>query len=96
MGTTIDLDAVSGNAYYLGYFATELALNTAHPVGVAGEYAIVGDTDTIWAWDVSANIWIDSSTPSTADVRIFKSGDIIYLQTKIGGVWTNTGTEWEV
>lgn len=96
MGTTRDLDAADGNVYYLGYFTDEVALNAAHPIGVAGEYAIVGSTETIWIWNTSTSTWTDSSIASSSDVRVYLLDGVIYLQTKIGGVWTNTGTQWDV
>jgi len=33
---------------------------------------------------------------SVNQARVFLSGDVIYLQELINGVWTNTGTSWDV
>lgn len=44
----------------VGYYETPDALRTAHPTGQAGNWAIVGSTDTIWVWDTDTNDWIDS------------------------------------
>ena len=44
----------------LGWYATEQALQAAHPIGESGQWAIVGSTDTIWTWDSDTNAWVDS------------------------------------
>ena len=56
----------SGND--LWYFATELALTTAHPTASAGNYAIVGSTDTVWIWDTDTSDWVNSGTSSMWDM----------------------------
>lgn len=43
-----------------GYYATEAALNAAHPTATNGDYAIVGSTDTVWIWDSDTSAWVDS------------------------------------
>lgn len=43
-----------------GYFADPDALLEAVPNGTAGDWAIVGSTDTVWVWDVEAEKWTDS------------------------------------
>ena len=52
----------------LWYFATELALTTAHPTASAGNYAIVGSTDTVWIWDDDTNDWVNSGVSSMWDM----------------------------
>jgi len=93
MGTTNDLDACATSAEF---YATELALNTAHPTGTDGMFAIVGATDTIWVWSSASNAWVDSSVSSLQTARVWEVDDVVYLQTLIAGVWTNTGTQWDV
>lgn len=44
----------------LGYYVDADALRTAHPTGTAGQWAIVGSTDSIWVWDVEGAAWKDS------------------------------------
>ena len=44
----------------LGWYATEQALQSAHPTGSDGQWAIVGSTDTIWTWDSDTSAWVDS------------------------------------
>ena len=45
---------------YKGWFETEAALTTSVPNGTKGDWAIVGSTNSIWIWDVSANVWAES------------------------------------
>ena len=44
----------------VGYYETPDALRAAHPTGQAGNWAIVGSTDTIWVWDTETGDWVDS------------------------------------
>ena len=44
----------------IGYYETPEALRAAHPTGQAGNWAIVGSTDTIWVWDTDTGDWVDS------------------------------------
>ena len=48
--------------HFLGYFATEAALVAAHPTAVAGDFAIVGDTDTMFVWDTATSAWIQTGS----------------------------------
>jgi hypothetical protein len=43
-----------------GYYATASALTSAHPTANNGDYAIVGDTDTVWIWDSDSSAWKNS------------------------------------
>ena len=45
---------------YKGWFETEAALTAAVPNGAKGDWAIVGSTNSIWLWDGSANVWVES------------------------------------
>lgn len=44
----------------LGWYETEQALQTAHPTGENGQWAIIGSTDTIWTWDSDTGAWVNS------------------------------------
>lgn len=46
----------------LGYYADLTALQTAHPTGTDGDFAILGSTDTIWVWDSGTSAWKDTDT----------------------------------
>lgn len=45
---------------YKGWFETEGVLTAAVPNGAKGDWAIVGSTNSIWLWDGSANVWVES------------------------------------
>lgn len=49
-----------GDQHNLGYFATHAALEEAYPTAEAGDWAIVGATDTVWIWDTDNSEWVDS------------------------------------
>lgn len=49
-----------GDQHNLGYYATQAALEEAHPTAEAGDWAIVGATDTVWIWDTDTSAWVDS------------------------------------
>ncbi|GAG00923.1 unnamed protein product, partial [marine sediment metagenome] len=70
-GTTI------GN--FLGFYATENALTTAHPTASAGNYAIVGATDTVWIWDTDTVAWVDSGV-NGAVTSVFSRTGIVTAQ----------------
>lgn len=44
----------------LGWYATPQALQSAHPIGQNGQWAIIGTTDTIWTWDSDTSAWVNS------------------------------------
>lgn len=44
----------------LGYYPTESDLRSAHETGENGQWAIIGETDTIWVWDSDSSSWTDS------------------------------------
>lgn len=46
----------------LGWYENESALRSAHPTGKDGQWALVGDTDTIWTWDSDTSDWINTAT----------------------------------
>lgn len=49
-----------GDQHNLGWYATQAALEEAHPTAEAGDWAIVGATDTVWIWDTDNSAWVDS------------------------------------
>ena len=49
-----------GDQHNLGWYATQSALEEAHPTAEAGDWAIVGSTDTVWIWDTDNEEWVDS------------------------------------
>lgn len=52
--------ALSANGY-LGYYSTLGGLQSTHPTGENGEWAIVGEYNTIYIWNSSENEWIGTN-----------------------------------
>ncbi len=71
------IHAVEQTALFLGYYANETALRTAHPTGNAGEYAVVGTTDTMWLWDVEGADWVDSGINGAVSSVFGRTGTIV-------------------
>lgn len=75
-----------------GYYATQAALEEAYPTAEAGDWAIVGATDTVWIWDEDTSAWVDSDQKGqvtsvnnqTGDVTI-TADDILPSQTGYSG-----------
>ena len=49
-----------GDSHNLGWYATSSDLTTAYPTATAGDWAIVGATDTVWVWDTDNSQWVDT------------------------------------
>lgn len=48
----------------VGWYPNYEALYAAHDTGYDGNWAIVGDTDTIWVWDSDTGVWKDTGERS--------------------------------
>lgn len=48
----------------VGWYPNYEALYAAHDTGYDGNWAIVGDTDTIWVWDSNSGVWKDTGESS--------------------------------
>lgn len=48
----------------VGWYPNYEALYAAHDTGYDGNWAIVGDTDTIWVWDSNTGVWKDTGESS--------------------------------
>ena len=67
--TFAEEEGAAGSSGYQGYFATSEQLELAKPVAVAGWYAVVGTTDTIWVWDTDSESWVDThQAPTEFDI----------------------------
>lgn len=66
-----------GDQHNLGWYATETALTTAHPTASDGDYAIVGDTDTVWVWDSDTTAWVDSDQKGQVTSVNGQTGDVV-------------------
>ena len=67
-----------------GYYSTSAQLKLAHPTGQSGEFAIVGETNSIWIWSTTSNDWINSGNQSTVTSVNGKTGIITLSATDIG------------
>ena len=65
-----------GDQHNLGYYATQSDLETAHPTAEAGDWAIVGATDTVWIWDEDTSAWVDSDQKGQVTSVNGQTGDI--------------------
>ena len=61
----------------LGYYATLSDLQTAHPTAEAGDWAIVGATDTVWIWDDGTSAWVDSDQKGQVTSVNGQTGDVV-------------------
>lgn len=71
-------------AHNLGYFATQSALESAYPSASAGDFAIVGTTDTVWVWDADTEAWLDSGAGGAVVSVNGKTGVVILNATDVG------------
>ena len=66
-----------------GWFATESALTTAYPTAEDGDFAIVGETDTVWVWDSDNSTWIDTDTKGQVTSVNNQTGDVTVQATLV-------------
>ena len=88
----------------VGYYETAAALRAAHPTGQAGNWAIVGETDTIWIWDTETNSWLDTSqnvnlsnyyTKKQSDARFAPLNKVQVWQVAVpASAWSGSGTNY--
>lgn len=86
-----------GDQHNLGYYATLEDLQTAYPTAEAGDWAIVGSTDTVWIWDDTTSAWVDSDQKGQVTSVNGQTGDVVLdllpSQTgNAGKVLTTNGT----
>lgn len=48
----------------VGWYPNYKALYAAHDTGYDGNWAIIGETDTIWVWDSDTGVWKDTGQSS--------------------------------
>ncbi|MFY9150839.1 MAG: hypothetical protein WAO52_02405 [Prolixibacteraceae bacterium] len=76
-----------------GYFATLAALTTAYPTASAGDYAIVGATDTVFIWNTDGTpAWIDSDQKGAVQSVNGQTGAVVIGNASTGaaGLMSNT------
>lgn len=83
----------------VGYYETSDALKAAHPTGEPGNWAIVGNTDTIWVWDTDGSQWLDTGqnvnlsdyyTKEQTDAMVDAAKTKTYTITVPAAGWTDT------
>lgn len=72
-----------GDQHNLGYYATPEALTEAYPTAEAGDWAIVGSTDTVWIWDTDTSAWKDSDTKGQVTSVNNQTGAVTITDTDI-------------
>ena len=77
--------AGGGDQHNLGYYATQSDLETAHPTAEAGDWAIVGSTDTVWIWDDDNSVWVDSDRKGQVTSVNNQTGDVTVQETLVSG-----------
>ena len=74
-----------GDSHNKGFYATPTALNEAVPTAEAGDYAIVGSTDTVWIWDTDTSAWVDSDQKGQVTSVNNQTGDVTVQATLVSG-----------
>ena len=75
-----------GDQHNLGWYATPDALRTAHATATAGDWAIVGSTDTVWIWDTDTNAWKDSDQKGQVTSVNGQTGTVVLTASDVGGI----------
>lgn len=65
-----------GSEHDFGFFDTVAELQAAHPTGNAGDFALVGATDTFWVWDTTTSAWVDSHKADAVTSVNGQTGDV--------------------
>ena len=75
-----------GDQHNLGWYATSSDLETAHPTAEAGDWAIVGATDTVWIWDTDNSAWVDSDQKGQVISVNSKTGTVVLAASDVGAI----------
>ncbi len=76
----------SSDSHNKGYYATQTALEEAYPTAEAGDWAIVGATDTVWIWDEDTSAWVDSDTKGQVVSVNSKTGTVVLTAEDVNAV----------
>lgn len=77
LGSGLGIGGGGSDKHNLGWFATPTALEEAHPTAEAGDWAIVGETDTVWIWDTDNSAWVDSDRKGQVTSVNGQTGDVV-------------------
>lgn len=75
-----------GDQHNLGWYATQSALETAHPTATDGDWAIVGSTDTVWVWDSDNDEWKDTDQKGQVESVNGKTGVVVLNAEDVGAI----------
>lgn len=82
-----------GDSHNLGWYATQSALETAHPTAEDGDWAIVGSTDTVWVWDSDTNAWKDTDQKGQVTSVNGQTGVVVLTASEVGAATTVQGAK---
>ena len=78
--------AGGGDSHNLGFYATQAALEEAYPTAEEGDYAIVGETDTVWVWDTDNSEWVDTGTKGLVQSVNGQTGTVVLSAADVGAI----------
>lgn len=78
--------AGGGDDHNKGYYTDLTALQTAYPTAEAGDWAIVGATDTVWIWDEDTSAWVDSDQKGQVTSVNNQTGAVVLGAQDVGAV----------
>lgn len=82
--TTLDRQNFDRVVHFKGYFTSEAKLKESYPTGQVGDYAIVGATDTVWAWDDTTSKWLNTTEQGIVISVNGRTGEVILTKTDVG------------
>lgn len=82
-----------GDKHNLGWFSTLSELQTAYPTAEAGDWAIVGTTDTVWIWDTDNSEWVDSDQKGQVTSVNNKTGAVTLTASDVGAATSAQGAK---
>lgn len=82
--TTADRQNFNRVVHFKGYFTTEATLKGMYQTAQVGDYAIVGETDTVWLWDDATNTWLNSTEQGIVISVNGRTGEVILTKTDVG------------
>lgn len=82
--TTADRQNFDRVVHFKGYYTTKEKLMEAYPTAQVGDYAIVGATDTVWAWDDENNKWLNTTEQGIVISVNGRTGEVILTKTDVG------------
>ena len=72
------------DAHNKGYFETGVALNTAIPTAIDGDFAVVGATNTVWVWSTASSDFVDSGANGAVASINGRTGVITLTKADVG------------